>query len=127
MSHNPAVNLLNKEQSSPEFTASSPNQTVPVLVVDGKPLYQSLAILEWLDETYETGKLLPADAFAKAQVRALAMIIACDIQPLQVNNLVTTLTFIKNLRVLNAHSSVAAEIIAIGKRINEEVMESTFS
>jgi maleylacetoacetate isomerase len=110
-----AVNLLTKEQTSPEFTGTSPNQTVPVLVVDGQPLYQSLAILEWLDETYENGRLLPSDPWAKAQVRALSMIIACDIQPLQ------------NLRVLNAHSSEAAERIALGKRINEEGLESTLT
>lgn len=47
------------EQTAPEFREKNPNQTVPVLVVDGKPLHQSVAIIEWLDETYGGAKILP--------------------------------------------------------------------
>ena len=73
------------EQFADEFTAMNPAALVPVLEDDGIVLTQSLAIIEYLDETRPQPPLLPADAAARARVRALALAIACEIHPL--NNL----------------------------------------
>jgi maleylpyruvate isomerase len=67
----------------PEFRAVNPQMRIPALVVPGGDvLIQSLAIIEYLDETHPDPALLPKDAIARAQARALAQIIACDIHPL---------------------------------------------
>ena len=69
----------------------NPQGLVPALVLeDGTVLTQSLAILEYLDETTPEPPLLPADAVGRARVRALSQIVACDIHP------------VNNLRILNA-------------------------
>ncbi|MES2090272.1 MAG: maleylacetoacetate isomerase [Pseudomonadota bacterium] len=73
------------EQHTPDYRAKNPLGTVPTLVDDGATLTQSLAIIEYLDETHPQPPLLPADALGRARVRALAQTIACDIHPL--NNL----------------------------------------
>jgi maleylpyruvate isomerase len=81
-----SLNLRGGEQRAPEFAALNPQCLVPILQLDdGEPLTQSLAIIEYLDETYLTPPLLPADARTRAWVRATAFSIACDIHPL--NNL----------------------------------------
>ncbi len=78
----------------PEFRAVNPQMKVPVLVTDGGDvLIQSLAIIEYLDETKPSPPLLPKDPIARAKVRALAELIACDIHPL--NNL-GPLRYLKN-------------------------------
>ncbi len=67
----------------PEFRAINPQMRVPTLVVPtGDVLIQSLAIIEYLDETHPEPPLLPKDSIARAQARALAEIVACDIHPL---------------------------------------------
>jgi maleylpyruvate isomerase len=67
----------------PEFRAVNPQMRVPVLVApSGELLIQSPAIIEYLEETHPEPPLLPKDPLARAQVRALADIIACDIHPL---------------------------------------------
>jgi maleylacetoacetate isomerase len=67
----------------PEFRAMNPQMRVPVLeLADGDVLIQSLAMMEYLDETYPDPPLLPKDPLARAHVRALAQIVACDIHPL---------------------------------------------
>lgn len=73
------------EQGEPGYRALAPQGLVPALVVDGEPLTQSLAILEWLEERYPAPPLLPGDAQGRAIVRAMAAAVACDIHPL--NNL----------------------------------------
>ncbi len=73
------------EQKMPAYRAINPQGLVPTLQAGDKTLTQSLAIIEWLDEKYPGPALLPAAAVAKAQVRAMALMIACDIHPL--NNL----------------------------------------
>ena len=71
---------------TPEFLARNPAGLVPVLELeDGSHLNQSLAIIEWLDETHPEPPLLPPDPLGRARVRALACMIACEIHPL--NNL----------------------------------------
>jgi maleylacetoacetate isomerase len=73
------------DQHRPHFVDSNPARLVPVLKDGSLNLTQSLAIIEYLDETYPAPPLLPADPAAKAWVRALALDIVCEIQPL--NNL----------------------------------------
>ena len=74
------------EQFKPEYLAVNPQGRVPTLVLDdGTVLIQSPAILEWLEETHPEPPLLPADPVARARVRAVAAIVACDIHP--INNL----------------------------------------
>jgi maleylacetoacetate isomerase len=76
--------LRKGEQAAPDHLALNPQGLVPTLEVAGQGvLTQSLAILEWLDETQPGPKLLPEDAWGRARVRALAQIIACDTHPIQ--------------------------------------------
>lgn len=76
--------LRKGEQTAPGFLAMNPQGLVPALEVPGQGvLTQSLAIVEWLDETHPGPKLMPADPWDRARVRALAAIIACDIHPIQ--------------------------------------------
>ncbi|MCC5968645.1 MAG: maleylacetoacetate isomerase [Pararhodobacter sp.] len=79
--------LLRKgETRTPEYLARNPQGLVPTLELeDGTSLTQSLAIIEWLDETHPAPPLLPADSLGRARVRALSFMIACEIHPL--NNL----------------------------------------
>lgn len=78
----------------PEFRAVNPQMRVPALVAPtGEVLIQSLAIIEYLDETHPEPPLLPKDSVGRAQARALAQIIACDIHPL---NNVAPLRYLKN-------------------------------
>jgi maleylacetoacetate isomerase len=70
-------------QYTPEFRAINPQMRVPALeIADGTVLLQSLAIIEYLDEIHPEPPFLPKDPVARAQVRAVAQIIACDIHPL---------------------------------------------
>lgn len=73
------------QQNHADYRALSPLGTVPTLETGGGALTQSLAIIEYLDETHPLPRLLPASAEGRARVRALAQTIACDIHPL--NNL----------------------------------------
>jgi maleylacetoacetate isomerase len=67
----------------PEFRGLNPQMRVPALVApNGDVLIQSLAIIEYLDETQPDPPLLPKDPIARAKARALAQIVACDIHPL---------------------------------------------
>ena len=70
------------EQFSTGFMAINPAALVPVLDDDGTVLTQSLAIIEYLDETRPQPPLLPGDAVGRARVRALALAIACEVHPL---------------------------------------------
>ncbi len=80
------VNLLRGEQKGAAYLARNPLGLVPALESgDGDLLTQSVAILEWLEETVPEPALLPADPLQRAQVRALVNTVACDIHPL--NNL----------------------------------------
>ena len=84
------IDLRTGAQRSEAYVALNPQGMVPALEADGAVLTQSPAILEWLEETHPEPPLLPTDAVARAQVRAMAALVACDIHPLN------------NLRVLKA-------------------------
>jgi maleylpyruvate isomerase len=84
------VHLRMGSQRAQDYLALNPQGLVPALELDdGSVLSQSLAIIEYLDETHPEPPLLPADPVARARVRAIALSIACEIHPLN------------NLRVLN--------------------------
>ena len=70
------------QQHAAQFAARNPSRLVPVLDVDGTNLQQSLAIIEYLEETHPEPALMPNDPVQRAQVRGLALSIACDIHPL---------------------------------------------
>lgn len=80
-----AVHLVKGEQLQDSYAALAASRLVPTLVDGEQRLTQSLAIIEYLDETYPEPPLLPRDAGGRARVRALALDIACEIHPL--NNL----------------------------------------
>lgn len=73
------------EQGHAEYLSLNPQGLVPALDIGGAVLTQSLAVIEWLEESFPTPALLPGDALGRARVRAMAQVIACDIHPL--NNL----------------------------------------
>ena len=85
------VHLINQggEHHAPAYQAINPQELVPSLISDDHILTQSLAIIEYLEETHPQPALLPNDAFARAYVRSIALSIATDMHPLN------------NLRVLN--------------------------
>ncbi len=80
-----AVDLMKDggEQWSVQYRAVNPQGRVPTLAHDGQRITQSLAIIEYLDETFPGTRLIPKDPVDRARVRMLSQIIACDIQPLQ--------------------------------------------
>ncbi|HRP36173.1 MAG TPA: maleylacetoacetate isomerase [Gammaproteobacteria bacterium] len=73
------------EQRAPAYLALNPQGLVPALEIDGQLLTQSLAIIEYLDETRPRPPLLPADSSGRARARSLAQLVVADIHPL--NNL----------------------------------------
>ena len=78
-----SINLLQGRQNSDEYRAVNPQGVVPALVIDdGPPLFQSMAIMEYLEETVPLPALLPADARGRARVRGLAQICVADGHPL---------------------------------------------
>jgi maleylpyruvate isomerase len=79
------IHLRRGDQRGEAYRAVNPQGLVPALETDGHTLIQSLAIIEYLDETHPEPPFLPADPAGRARVRALADIVACDIHP--INNL----------------------------------------
>src|SRR5207248_2099321 len=78
-----SINLLQGKQHDDDYKAVNPQCVVPALVIDdGPPLFQSLAIVEYLEEIYPEPPLLPKDSRGRARVRGLSMIVACDAHPL---------------------------------------------
>ena len=77
------VNLIKGHQRDPQFRAINPMMAIPALVEgDGPVLFESLAIIEYLDETHPNPPLLPKEPKARARVRGLSQIVACDSHPL---------------------------------------------
>lgn len=88
------VHLARGEHKKEPYASIAADALVPMLEIDGQRLSQSMAIIEYLDETHPEPALLPRDAVGRAKVRALAQSIACEIHPLN------------NLRVLKYLSNV---------------------
>ena len=86
------VHLAKGEHRRPEYAGRYPQALLPTLLADGQVLSQSLAIIEYLDETHPQPPLLPREAQARARVRSLSLLVACEIHPL--NNL-RTLQYLK--------------------------------
>lgn len=95
-----SISLLDNEQQSQPYLLRNPTGLVPTLYTEGGELGQSLAILEYLEERYPNPALLPSDPWHKAQCRALAQQICCDIHPL--NNL-------RVLKYLTGHLELSEE------------------
>jgi maleylacetoacetate isomerase len=99
-----SIHLRNNAQYQGDYLALQPQGLVPALEDGGAIFVQSLAIIEYLDETHPTPPLLPRDAAGRARVRALAQAVVCDIHP------------IDNLRVLRylaaplGHDAKAVEV-----------------
>lgn len=92
------VHLAKGEHKQAVYADIAADQLVPVLELDdGTRLSQSMAIIEFLDETHPTTALVPADALGRARVRALAQSIACEIHP--INNLRVLKYLSKELKV----------------------------
>jgi len=87
-----SIHLAKGRQYDPEFSAISPQNLVPVLDHDGQRLYQSLAIIEYLEETFPQPALLPKDAAGRNRVRSLALVNACEIHPLNNTRVLNYLT-----------------------------------
>jgi maleylpyruvate isomerase len=105
------------EQFTPDYLALNPQGLVPALETDsGTVLTQSLAIIEWLNDKYPTPPLLPSDVDQRAQVRAFAYAIACEIHPVQ--NL-------RVLRRLRKKEGLSAERVNLWAReVTEEGLDS---
>jgi maleylacetoacetate isomerase len=77
------INLMKGQQREPSYRAVNPMMALPALVDgDGPALFESLAIIEYLDETHPEPPLLPRDPRGRARVRGLAQLVACDSHPL---------------------------------------------
>jgi maleylacetoacetate isomerase len=88
-----SIHLMKGEQYKPEYAAINPQNLVPVLEDDaGQRMYQSLAIMEYLDEAYPQPPLLPRAPVERARVRSLALLIACEIHPLNNPRVLSYLT-----------------------------------
>jgi maleylacetoacetate isomerase len=99
-----SVNLARGESRQPSYQALNPQGRVPTLEDNGRLIPQSMAICEYLEETHPNPSILPADPFGRARVRALALMVACEIHPTaggRAQNYLTTL--------LNADANERAE------------------
>jgi maleylacetoacetate isomerase len=79
------VSLIAGEQRSDAYLEQNAQGFVPMLVADGEPIIQSLAIIDWLDRAFPQPRLIPDDPMPRAVALAQAQVVACDIHPL--NNL----------------------------------------
>jgi maleylpyruvate isomerase len=111
-----AHRLRQGEQHTAEYLALNPQGLVPTLELgSAEVLSQSLAIIEWLDETRPEPPLLPSDPVRRARVRAFALAISCDIHPIQ------------NLKVLNKLRSLGIgeeEVLGWAAWVNREGLEA---
>jgi maleylacetoacetate isomerase len=76
-----SVNLTRGESREPAYAKINAQGRVPTLEENGRLIPQSMAICEYLEETYPHPSIFPADPFGRARVRALALMVACEIHP----------------------------------------------
>ena len=111
------VDLLNGEHREPEHISRNPQGLVPALLIDGELLGQSLAMIEYLDETQANAGLLPEAPLERARVRQVSHAIAMDIHPIcnmQVSNRVVELTNGGNqMRVAWMHEYIGKGLDAV--------------
>ena len=120
------VHLLKNggQQLAPSFRTLNPDSLIPVLDDDGQVLTQSLAIIEYLEETRPQPPLLPRDAVERAYVRSIALAIACEIHPL--NNLRVLRYLVKTLGLSEAQKNtwyrhwVEQGLASLEARLNSE-------
>lgn len=117
------MDLRTGVQASPEWRARNPQGLIPALELeDGSLLTQSLAILEWLEETHPQRPFLPADPVLRARIRAVALAIAADTHPLQ------NLGVLKRIEALTdadgarnwAHETIRQGLAAVEAMISAE-------
>jgi maleylacetoacetate isomerase len=107
------VDLPNAAHRRSEFLALNPQATIPTLDDDGTILWQSLAIIEYLDARYPSPRLIPEEPVARARVQALAQLVACEVHPLN------------NLRVLRyLRNELALDEVGVGKWYSHWVAEA---
>ena len=87
-----SIHLAKGRQYTPEFSEVSPQNLVPVLEHDGRRLYQSPAIIQYLDEKFPQPALLPKDPLGRNRARSLALISVCEIHPLNNTRVLAYLT-----------------------------------
>ena len=125
-----SVRLAKGEQYQPAFSAVSPQNLVPVLEIDGLRLYQSPAIIEYLDEVFPEPPLLPKDPAARNRVRSLALISACEIHPLNntrvLNYLSETLNLTEEQKTGWYHHWITIGFGALEKRLATEKETGTY-
>lgn len=102
------INLLKQEQSYPAYVKLNPAAQVPCLVIGDNTLSESMAMIEWLEETYPEPALLPKDPWRRAEIRSLSGMVYSGIQP------------IGNLKVTGHYSSDAEKKTAWGRHFVEE-------
>ena len=114
------VNLLKAEHTSNEYLKKNPSGQVPCLEVNGEYLSESIAILEWLDESFPGHQLYPSDALSRAKVRQLVGIIASGTQPIQ------NLKILKHIDRLGGDKMQwGRDYIEAGLRVYESVIRQT--
>ncbi len=118
------------EQFAPEYRALNQQSLVPVLQEGELTLTQSLAIIEYLDEVYPEPAFLPKAAAERARVRSLALMVACEIHPL--NNLRVLRYLVKDLKVTEAQKDewyrhwVASGLAPLETRLANDAATGTF-
>jgi maleylacetoacetate isomerase len=124
------VQLRKGEQNSPGYAVLNPAHLVPVLSDGERVLTQSLAIIEYLDETHPEPPLLPGDPAARARIRSLALSVACDIHPL--NNLRVLRYLVRTLELSDERKNgwyrhwIATGFTALEAMLTREAGTGTF-
>ena len=126
-----SVHLMKGEQYRPEYAAINPQNLVPVLQDDaGHYMYQSLAIMQYLEEAYPEPPLLPKGLVERARVRSLALLIACEIHPLNnprvLNYLTGNFGISEDQKLAWYHHWVKTGFAALEKRLATEKYTGRF-